>query len=97
MISLRTPIFYYINSHTQNRCSKKSRKIHVKTLLLETLFNKTAGLRPAILLKRHFSTGVPVNFEKFPRTPFLQNTLGDCFLIRYKYCYINTFRDLNTY
>ena len=53
----RTPILYYIDNHTQNKCSKKSRKIHGETPLLESLFNKAAGLRPAILLKRHFSTG----------------------------------------
>ena len=57
-IFFRTPILYYIDNHIQNRCSKKSRKIHGKTPLLESLFNKAAGLRPAILLKRHFSTGV---------------------------------------
>ena len=54
----RTPILYYIDNHVQNRCSKKSRKIHGKAPFLESLFNKAAGLRPAILLKRHVSTGV---------------------------------------
>ena len=52
----RTPIFYYIDNRIQNRCSKKFSKIHGKTPLLESLFNKVSGLRPAILLKRHFST-----------------------------------------
>ena len=43
---------------------KKSRKICRKTLLPESgLLNKVAGLRP-------------VNFAKFVRTPFLQNTFG---------------------
>ena len=54
----RTPILYYIDNHIQNRCSKKSRKIHGKTSLLEPLFDKAAGLRPAILLKRHFSPAI---------------------------------------
>ena len=54
----RTPTLYYLDNHVQNRCSKKSPKIHGKTPLLESLFNKAAGLRPAILLKRRFSTGV---------------------------------------
>ena len=54
----RTPTLYYIDNHVKNRCSKKSRKICGKTPLLESLFNKAAGLRPAILLKRRFSTGV---------------------------------------
>ena len=52
--SFRTPILYYIDNHIQNRCSKKSRKIP----LLESLFNKAAGLRPAIILRIHFNTGV---------------------------------------
>ena len=54
----RTPVLYYIDNHIQNRCSKNYRKIHGKIPLLESLFNKAAGLRPVILLKRHFSTGV---------------------------------------
>ena len=45
-------------------------------------FNKAAGLRPATLLKkrlwhRYFS----VNFEKFLRAPFLQNTSGQLLLL----------------
>ena len=43
-------------------------------------FNKVVGIRPATLLKnklwhRYF----PVNFAKFLRTLFLQNTSGGCF------------------
>ena len=34
-----------------------SRKIHGKKLVLESLFNKGAGLRPSTLLKRHSSAG----------------------------------------
>ena len=45
------------NNHMQNKCSKKPCKIHWKTYVLESFFNKAAGLRPATLLKRHFSTG----------------------------------------
>ena len=48
---------HYIDNHIQNRCSKKSRKLHEKTTLMESLLNTAAGLRPAILLKRHFNTG----------------------------------------
>ena len=78
----RTPISYYIDNHIQNRCSKNSRKFHGKMPLPASLFNKAAGLRPSILLKRHFSTGVFLwiikKFQEhlFYRTPFLQNT--DC-------------------
>ena len=70
----RTPIFYCIDNHMQNRCSKKSSKIHGKTPLLESLFYKASGLRPAILLKRHFNRCFPVNLETFLTRPFLQNT-----------------------
>ena len=38
-------------------------------------FNKVAGLRPATLLKKRlWHRCFPVNFVKFLRTPFLQNT-----------------------
>ena len=51
--------------------------------LCQTLFlNKVAGLRPATLLKKRLShRWFPVNFAKFPRTPFLKNTSGGCFWI----------------
>ena len=40
-------------------------------------FNKVAGLRPATLLKKRIRHRCfPVNFAKFLRTPFLQNTFG---------------------
>ena len=39
--------------------------------------NKDAGLRPATLLKKRlWHRYFPVNFAKFLRTPFLQNTSG---------------------
>ena len=41
-----------------NKCSKTSRKIHGKTPVLKSLFNKAAGLRLTTILKRHFSIGV---------------------------------------
>ena len=40
-------------------------------------FNKVAGLRSATLLKNRLSHSCfPVDFAKFLRTPFLQNTSG---------------------
>ena len=44
--------------------------------LCQSLFiNKVAGLRPATLLKKRlWHRCFPVNFAKFLRTPFLQNT-----------------------
>ena len=48
-------------------CSWKFHKIHRKTPVPETIFNKVAGLS---LWYRCF----PMNFVKFLRTTFLQNT-----------------------
>ena len=56
----------------KKRCSQKCRKIHRKTPLPESLFNKVGGLRPATLLKRDSGTGVlQLVFAAFLRTPFL--------------------------
>ena len=75
----RTPVLYYIDNHIQNRCSKKYRKIHWKTPFLESLFNKAAGLKPAILLKRHFSTGVFLWILKiFWEHLFYRTPLDEC-------------------
>ena len=48
-----------------------------KHLCQRLFFNKVAGLRPATLLKKSlWHRCFPVNFAKFLRTPFLQNTSG---------------------
>ena len=48
-----------------------------KHLCRSFFFNKVAGLRPASLLKKRLRHRCfPVNFGKFLRTPFLQNTSG---------------------
>ena len=48
-----------------------------KHLCHSLFFNKVAGLRRATLLKKRLWHGCfPVNFAKFLRTPFLQNTSG---------------------
>ena len=45
-------------------------------------FNKVTGLRPAILFKKRlWHRYFPVNFPKFLRTPFLQNTSDGCFCV----------------
>ena len=44
--------------------------------MLESLFNKVAGLRPATLLKKSFWRWCfPVNFAKFLKTLFLKEHL----------------------
>ena len=63
----------------QNNCFQKFRKFHWKTPVLESLFSKFAGLRPAKLLKKLKYRCFPVKFVKFLRTPFLQSTSNGCF------------------
>ena len=48
-----------------------------KHLCQRLFFNKVAGPRPATLLKKSlWHRCFPINFAKFLRTPFLQNTSG---------------------
>ena len=61
-----------LNPWTTNRPNLKSRKIYEKTPVSESLFNKVATL----LKKRLWHRCFPVNFAKFSRAPFLQNTSG---------------------
>ena len=67
----------------QQRCSVKEGVLRIltkfpgKQLWQSLFFNKVAGLRPATLLKkRPWHSCFSVNFVKFLRTPFLQNTSG---------------------
>ena len=51
-----------------------------KHLCQSLFFNKVADLNPAILFKkRDWHKCFTVNFTKFLRTPFLQNTSSGCF------------------
>ena len=51
-----------------------------KHLCQGLFFNKVAGLRPATLLKKRlWHRCFPMNFAKFPRTPFHRTPLNDCF------------------
>ena len=62
------------------RCSVRKGVLRNFAKLTEHLcqslfFNKVTGLRPATLLKKRlWHRCFSVNFAKFPRTPFLQNT-----------------------
>ena len=74
-------ILGYRSSH--QRCSMKKgvlrnfTKFTGKHLCQSLFFNKVAALRPATLLKKRlWHRCFPVNFVKFLRTPFLQNTSG---------------------
>ena len=54
------------DKYIQNRCSKKSDKIHWKTAMLGCIFNKVGGI----------SINFPVNFEKSLRTSFFREHLS---------------------
>ena len=48
--------------------------------MLESLFNKVVDLKAYKFIKKILQQRCfPVKFEKFLRTPFLQNTSGGCF------------------
>ena len=70
-----------IRRYFVKRCSQKFRKIHKKTTVPESLFNKVADPRPATLLKKRlWHRCFPMNFVKFLRTPFFIEHLGWVFL-----------------
>ena len=67
-----------------------------KHLCQSLFFNKVANLRPATYQKRDWHRCFPVNFAKFHRTPFLQNTSGRllplyCFFIAITIFSLTTF------
>ena len=75
---------YYRSSRPEMFCRKDAfrnlEKFTGKHLCQSLFFNKVAGLRPAALLKKRlWHRCFPVNFSKFLRTLFLQNTSGGCF------------------
>ena len=63
------------SSHLREGVLRNFAKFTGKHLCQSLFFNKVAGLRPATLLKKRFwHRCFPVNFAKFIRTSFLQNT-----------------------
>ena len=63
---------------------KKFHKIHLKTPMLESYFNRVSGLRAVTLLKKRFQHRCfRVNFMKFLRTTFLQNTSVICLTVSF--------------
>ena len=60
---------------------KNFAKIHTKHLYQSVFFNKNAGLRPGILLKKRlWYRCFPMSFAKLLRKVFLQNTSGGLLL-----------------
>ena len=79
----KTTRFSKIYRSSHRRCSMKEgvlkncAKFTGKHLCQSPFFNKVAGLWRGILLKKTlWHRCFPVNFAKFIRTPFLQNTTG---------------------
>ena len=58
----------------QNGVLRNFTKFTGKQLCQSLFLNKVAGLSTATLLKKRLHRCFPVNFAKFLRTPFLQNT-----------------------
>ena len=71
-----TPNTYLIQEQLfSNRCFLKLCKIHMKTYLLESLFNEVAGLMTwNFIKKRLWHRYFTVNFLQFFKKPCLQNT-----------------------
>ena len=66
----------------QNHCSQKFCKIHWKTSMLESFFNKVAVFKTWNFIKKTIQQRYfPVNFPKFLITPFLQNISGWLFFL----------------
>ena len=57
-------------------CLKRFAKFKGKHLCQSLFFNKVAGLRLQLYLKRDLAQVLSLNFVKFLRTPFLQKTSG---------------------
>ena len=74
MTSIRSS---YRRCSIKNGVLKNFTKFTGKHLCQSLFFNKVADLRPATLLKRRlYHRYFPVNFVKFFKAPFLQNTSG---------------------
>ena len=80
-LSIQPSLHLCRSSH--QRCSVRKcvlrnfTKFTEKNLCQSLFFKKVVGLRPATLLKKRlWCRCFPVNFAKFPRTSFSQNTSG---------------------
>ena len=64
----------------RNRCFYEFRNIHRKAIVLESFFNKVAGLKDCnFISKRLQNSCFPKSLAKFLTTAFLHNTSGGCF------------------
>ena len=73
-------LFSLLQKQSSGRVLRDFAKFTGKHLRQSFFFNKVAGLRPTTLLKKSlWRRCFPVNFAKFLRTPFTQNTSDGCF------------------
>ena len=84
---IKLQLIYAISRSSHQRCPMRKgvlrnfAKFTRKHLCQSLFLNKVAGLNPATLLKKKlWHRFLPVNFAKFLRKPFLQNTFGRLFL-----------------
>ena len=84
---IKLQLIYAISRSSHQRCPMRKgvlrnfAKFTRKHLCQSLFLNKVAGLNPATLLKKKlWHRCLPVNFAKFLRKPFLQNTFGRLFL-----------------
>ena len=82
-LSMKLEAFPFKSSRSEIFCKKcflrNFAKFIGKHLCQSLFFNKVAGRPVTLLKKRLWYRCFPVNFAKFLRTPFLQNTSGGCF------------------
>ena len=76
----KTSIFFIISEAVVQRCavkrcSQKFSKIHLKTPVLQSFFDKVAGGTSTLLKKRHWHRCFPVYFGKFQKQ-FFYRTLN---------------------
>ena len=76
LFSLLFPLWTVLNCPFAQR-SLELQNMFLRGMCQSLLFNKVAGLRPATFLKKRlWHSCFLVNFAKFLRTPFSQNTSG---------------------
>ena len=72
-----SPTYLASKKHNLSETATGRQNLTGKHLCQSLLFNKVTSLRPATLLKKRlWHRCFPVNFTKFLKTPFLQNTFG---------------------
>ena len=70
-------------------------KFHWKTSVLESLFNKAAGLKACSLIKKRLQHKCfPLKFAKFLKIPILKNICDNCFCTAHLVTVIVTYKSV---